>query len=379
MSILVSQSPTASSPAPIASPHPTACHSPPTGFPSPSLLPPGSPLLIPPPVPEKEDQIYFQIGNMLQPPLPKPKEVWRGRINVFKTVSIPITAYEISGDCSNLDQIISANLDVVGTICPKIVWDYISNMKNTNKIVSLIQLSATEHKLRYRSFYNFINNKNCLGIARNFKITPQFIYIYPLGSHKPIPQALLPIKGPGLEESRPTCLMGIIIREKQRHLNRYPISVTSIDCSPPPTLSPLPKRPILPKPKNKKEINSTISRNTPPFPSKRTEIWRGIITLSDGFLAPTIAHPVSDSQSNYNENIVSANVRQNTIPASKSQHDVDIMQLLDRIKSIPSATIPLDLSTDITETIPLIIPKRLIKHEEIPLKHPTKPVTTPLY
>lgn len=91
-------------------------------------------------------------------------------------------------------------LDVVGRISPETVWDYIGKMKCSNsKTISLIRLNATnvEEKMPYIALYSYLSSRNRLGVVKSNNKAVKDFYILPLSNQKPIPQALLPLSGPG--------------------------------------------------------------------------------------------------------------------------------------------------------------------------------------
>lgn len=112
-----------------------------------------------------------------------------------------------------------ANLEIVGRISPETVWDYIGKMRCSNsKTISLLRLNATnvEEKMPYIALYSYLSSRNRLGVVKSTNKAVKDFYILPLAVQKPIPQALLPINGPGFEESRPPLLLGIIVRDKRK-------------------------------------------------------------------------------------------------------------------------------------------------------------------
>ncbi|CAG9824961.1 unnamed protein product [Phaedon cochleariae] len=172
---------------------------------------------------EKENvrEVKEAIVRSTSPPPRKkpPAEIWRGAVNMIDVAQISITAHEVSGDCSGLGRELSPNLDIVGRISPDTVWDYISKMKCSNsKGISLIRLNATnvEEKMPYLALYSYLSSRDRLGVVKSLNKAVKDFYIYPLAPQKPIPQVLLPISGPGFEESRPALLLGIIVRDKRK-------------------------------------------------------------------------------------------------------------------------------------------------------------------
>ncbi|KAJ8943375.1 hypothetical protein NQ318_002608 [Aromia moschata] len=160
------------------------------------------------------------------PPRSQPAEIWRGTINMIDVAQISITAHEVSGDCSGLGKELPENLDIVGRISPDTVWDYIGKMKCSNsKIISLLRLNATniEEKMPYLALYSYLSSRTRLGVVKSMNKAVKDFYILPLAPQKPIPQALLPLNGPGFEESRPALLLGIIVRDKRKRPHIEPI------------------------------------------------------------------------------------------------------------------------------------------------------------
>lgn len=92
------------------------------------------------------------------------------------------------------------SLDIVGRISPDTVWDYIGKMRCSNsKMISLLRLNATniEEKMPYIALYSYLSSRGRLGVVKSTNKAVKDFYIFPLGSQTPIPQALLPINGPG--------------------------------------------------------------------------------------------------------------------------------------------------------------------------------------
>ncbi|XP_018574106.1 death-inducer obliterator 1-like isoform X2 [Anoplophora glabripennis] len=182
-------------------------------------------------VPENDKEVsQVEERSTSPPPRNAPTEIWRGTINMIDVAQISITAHEVSGDCSGLGKELPENLDIVGRISPDTVWDYIGKMKCSNsKIISLLRLNATniEEKMPYLALYSYLSSRTRLGVVKSTNKAVKDFYILPLAPQKPIPQALLPLNGPGFEESRPALLLGIIVRDKRKRPHIEPIVPTS--------------------------------------------------------------------------------------------------------------------------------------------------------
>lgn len=164
----------------------------------------------------------------------------------------------MSGDCTNLGTELPTTLEIVGRISPDTVWEYISKMKKSNsKVICVIRLTAAnvEEKMPYIALYSYLSSRNRLGVIKTTSNAVKDFYILPLASHAPVPQTLLPLSGPGFEESRPHLLLGIIVRAKRKRLSTTDIisapvvaKRTRIDSPPLPAIVSAPPRSYTPPP-----------------------------------------------------------------------------------------------------------------------------------
>lgn len=164
-----------------------------------------------------------EIERSMSPPLSKkhPEEIWRGTISMIDVAHLTISAQEVSGDCSDLSEQLPSKLEIVGRISPDTVWEYIGKMKCSNsKIISLVRLTAVDvvEKMPYLALYSYLSSRKRLGVVKSTNKAIKDFYILPLAPQTPIPQALLPINGPGFEESRPALLLGIIVRDRRKRI-----------------------------------------------------------------------------------------------------------------------------------------------------------------
>lgn len=224
-----------------------------------------------------KDKEMEPVKSMSPPPKTQsPSEIWKGTINMIDVAQISITAHEVSGDCTGLGVALPPNLDIVGRISPDTVWDYIGKMKCSNsKSISLVRLNATniEEKMPYLALYSYLSSRKRLGVVKSVNKAIKDFYILPLAPQKPIPQALLPLNGPGFEESRPALLLGIIVRDKRKR-TLVDLSLTSNLISK--------KSKTIDTPVNNSELkDSSLSAYpprsyTPPTVSKEAEIKQSV-------------------------------------------------------------------------------------------------------
>lgn len=239
----------------------------------------------------------------VSPPRLAPDFIWKGSISMVDVAQISITAHEVSGrnsykkfysrqflrlfvsfdanvflgDCNGLGDELPANLEIVGRISPDTVWDYIGKMKCSNsKSISLLRLNATnvEEKMPYIALYSYLSSRNRLGVVKSTNKAVKDFYVLPLAVQKPIPQALLPINGPGFEESRPPLLLGIIVRDKKKralmmepshHVTKRVRVEIDIPQEPPVVAAPaIPARSYTPPPSRDPRIKQPYAATPPP-------------------------------------------------------------------------------------------------------------------
>lgn len=69
----------------------------------------------------------------------------------------------MSGNAADLEEDLSAELDIVGRINPDTVWDYIGKMKRaSNKDIIILRLQAAndEEKMQYIALYSYLSSRN---------------------------------------------------------------------------------------------------------------------------------------------------------------------------------------------------------------------------
>lgn len=143
--------------------------------------------------------------------------LWTGNINMVDVTSFQLTIQPIVGNSTNLAKLLPRELDVVGRIGPETVWDYISKIKRSpNKEIVVVRLiPANESEtVAYKILYEYLDNRNRLGVIKSTSAQIKDFYIYPLGSGKNVPTQLEPSEPVEFydDQYRPDVLIGIIIR-----------------------------------------------------------------------------------------------------------------------------------------------------------------------
>uniref|UniRef100_A0A1A9UYH6 PHD-type domain-containing protein n=1 Tax=Glossina austeni TaxID=7395 RepID=A0A1A9UYH6_GLOAU len=155
--------------------------------------------------------------------------LWSGNLNMIDVASFQIILQPILGNCTNLSKIMPNELDVVGRISPDTVWDYISKIKKSpNKEIIIIRLiPANESETSaYTILYQYLENRNRLGVIKTTSSQLKDFYIYPLGAGKYMPSVLRPVEHVEFYEDpcRPDILVGIIIRVVGKRIQQIAVA-----------------------------------------------------------------------------------------------------------------------------------------------------------
>lgn len=78
-------------------------------------------------------------------------------------ISICFFSHQVSGNAADLEEDLTAELDIVGRINPDTVWDYIGKMKRaSNKDIIILRLQAAndEEKMQYIALYSYLSSRN---------------------------------------------------------------------------------------------------------------------------------------------------------------------------------------------------------------------------
>ncbi|CAG0887940.1 unnamed protein product [Darwinula stevensoni] len=144
--------------------------------------------------------------------------VWKGFVHMADVVTCLTSAYQVSGFCDKLTTDLPDTLDIVGRIDPSTVWEYVAKMKKSGtKEITVLRFHPGNEgeESAYVLFYKYLWTRSRFGVVGNAHKMVKDFYIFPLASHAPVPQILLPLDGPGFEEKRPHLLLGVLIRHKR--------------------------------------------------------------------------------------------------------------------------------------------------------------------
>lgn len=140
--------------------------------------------------------------------------------------------------------------------------------RSTAKFISIIRLipDNPEEQSAYQSLYTYLSSRKRFGVVKTANTTIKDFYIMPQASYNPLPQVLLPLNGPGFEESRPNLLLGILVSAKRKRSAIYdtpaPVPVKRTKESPPRSYTPPPT--VVKDPRSRTSLVSMVPM--PPLP-----------------------------------------------------------------------------------------------------------------
>ncbi|XP_071810985.1 uncharacterized protein [Apostichopus japonicus] len=165
-------------------------------------------------------------------PQKKVKSFWKGFLNMQDVAKFVAAAYHVSGPIDILNELFPDSLEIRGRIPFHTVWDYFNKLKSagsTELTVLRFHVAHEEDKGLYGNLFNYFSTRERIGVVGGFeKPLIKDFYILPLPSHKPVPENILPFEGPGLSETRPHMLLGLIIIHKDKTRNTSQISPTQV-------------------------------------------------------------------------------------------------------------------------------------------------------
>lgn len=147
--------------------------------------------------------------------------IWKGTINFTDVARCEVTMSRLSGNVSGLESELTLTvLECVGRIKQQTVWDYMGKLKKSGTkdiVVTKLLATCVEQQVSYLSLYQYLSAKNRIAVigSKPFPNIKDF-YIYPLGNHRPIPQVLLPLDGPGVDDNRTHLLLGLLVRNSKK-------------------------------------------------------------------------------------------------------------------------------------------------------------------
>ncbi|XP_051956364.1 death-inducer obliterator 1 isoform X2 [Xyrauchen texanus] len=214
---------------------------------TPKEIMPIHPLHVPPPMPKsilmkplhssasRVDNLYGSTTRLLDSHAPSDKgtrqflskqdTLWKGFLNMPTVAKFVTKGYLISGSPDILKEDLPDTIQIGGRILPQTVWEYVELIKTSDaKVLSLIRFhpSSDEEEVAYVSLFSYFNSRRRFGVVSNISKHIKDLYLIPLCAKQPMPDVLLPIDGPGLEQNHPNLLIGLAVCQKPKHPEALP-------------------------------------------------------------------------------------------------------------------------------------------------------------
>ncbi|XP_038051591.1 death-inducer obliterator 1-like [Patiria miniata] len=155
-----------------------------------------------------------------QPPIRRPPpSLWNGSLTMEEVARFIMAGFHVSGPIRTISLDMPENIVICGRIPYPVVWDYFKQLRkanNTDLIVLRFHVVNEEDKPAYISLFQYFHSRQRIGVVGNNRNHIKDMYILPLSAHEPIPQEIMPFKGPGLAEPRPHMLLGLMVRHRDR-------------------------------------------------------------------------------------------------------------------------------------------------------------------
>nr|XP_032810704.1 PHD finger protein 3-like isoform X2 [Petromyzon marinus] len=146
-------------------------------------------------------------------------DIWKGFVNMQNVAKFATKVFAVSGSCDHMAEDLPDTIEVGGRIAPKVVWDYLEKVKATvTKEICLLRFypATEEEKVGYVSLFSYFSSRNRFGVVANNCQYVKDMYLIPLGAYDDVPENLLPLDGPGLEQTRPNMLLGLVVRQRSK-------------------------------------------------------------------------------------------------------------------------------------------------------------------
>lgn len=142
-------------------------------------------------------------------------EIYSGNMYMADVANLDVTASVVSGNVDDIIKMFNPQMEIVGRIEPKTVWDYLGKVKKLpGKELSVLRFSST-NEAAYFSLFSYLHSRQRYGVIKSPAPNIKDFYLITVEANRPLPPVLLPISGPGFiegEEHKPDLLLGVILK-----------------------------------------------------------------------------------------------------------------------------------------------------------------------
>ncbi|XP_070499195.1 death-inducer obliterator 1 isoform X2 [Chironomus tepperi] len=142
-------------------------------------------------------------------------EIYSGNMYMADVAKFDVTASVVSGNVDDIIKLFAPQMEIVGRIEPKTVWDYLGKVKKLpGKELAVIRFSSTD-EAAYFSLFSYLHSRQRYGVIKSPAPNIKDFYLITVEAIRPLPPVLLPIVGPGFiegDEHKPDLLLGVILK-----------------------------------------------------------------------------------------------------------------------------------------------------------------------
>jgi len=142
-------------------------------------------------------------------------EIYSGNMYMADVAKFDVTASVVSGNVDDIIKLFVPQMEIVGRIEPKTVWDYLGKVKKLpGKELAVIRFASTD-EAAYFSLFSYLHSRQRYGVIKSPAPNIKDFYLITVEAIRPLPPVLLPIVGPGFiegDEHKPDLLLGVILK-----------------------------------------------------------------------------------------------------------------------------------------------------------------------
>ncbi|CAG9800922.1 unnamed protein product [Chironomus riparius] len=142
-------------------------------------------------------------------------EIYSGNMYMADVAKFDVTASVVSGNVDDIIKLFVPQMEIVGRIEPKTVWDYLGKVKKLpGKELAVIRFSSTD-EAAYFQLFSYLHSRQRYGVIKSPAPNIKDFYLITVEATRPLPPVLLPIVGPGFiegDEHKPDLLLGVILK-----------------------------------------------------------------------------------------------------------------------------------------------------------------------
>jgi hypothetical protein len=142
-------------------------------------------------------------------------EIYSGNMYMAEVTKFDVRASIVSGNADDIAKNFAPQMEIVGRIEPKTVWDYLGKVRKLpGKELVVLRFSSSDQSA-YFTLFSYLHSRQRYGVIKSPSPHIKDFYVITVEAGRSLPPVLLPIAGPGFvegEEHKPDLLLGVILK-----------------------------------------------------------------------------------------------------------------------------------------------------------------------